>query len=394
MNLCLISLLSIGAIATSGSPNLVPDPKFKSQWSQFDIVRPCQVKLSDGKAHLSGGTVFLHSRLFDAPPAVQLMVEATVQGQGTAAVEILWWDRSGLPAKPHRSSSKKRSTDRSSKISFLIRSPQTAVKAQVRLVVQGGEVTFSNPKLGVIEGQLLLHLDGAAPGPKPKQQWVDRTNINHPLSVGKNVNYIASQRCYRFSGKGSTITGAAKDAARFQFPTDISQGAGRGTPFTIVVLAKLAPGRSSTLLGKTDSKTGRGWFVMLSVDEFQRDYITTFQQHDGRSNRTILRFPDPNKKLGVRDQKYHLYVIHISGTGRSLGCQVFLDGKKTPVGVSPWSFGTLTKSIQNNGPLRIGAQAACFRGDLRLLEIWRGSRLKHGMTPANYSAYRYAQIKK
>ena len=164
MNLCLISLLSIGAIATSGSPNLVPDPKFKSQWSQFDIVRPCQVKLSDGKAHLSGGTVFLHSRLFDAPPAVQLMVEATVQGQGTAAVEILWWDRSGLPAKPHRSSSKKRSTDRSSKISFLIRSPQTAVKAQVRLVVQGGEVTFSNPKLGVIEGQLLLHLDGAAPG--------------------------------------------------------------------------------------------------------------------------------------------------------------------------------------------------------------------------------------
>ena len=192
LNLCLISLLSIGAIAAGGSPNLVPDPKFKSQWSQFDIVRPCQVKLSDGKAHLSGGTVFLHSRLFDAPPAVQLMVEATVQGEGTAAVEILWWDRFGLPAKPHRSSSKKRSTGRSSKISFLIRSPQTAVKAQVRLVVQGGAVTFSNPKLGVIEGKLLLHLDGAAPGPKPKQQWVDRTNINHPLSV--MIRIVTPQR--------------------------------------------------------------------------------------------------------------------------------------------------------------------------------------------------------
>ena len=207
MNLCLISLLSIGAIATSGSPNLVPDPKFKSQWSQFDIVRPCQVKLSDGKAHLSGGTVFLHSRLFDAPPAVQLMVEATVQGQGTAAVEILWWDRSGLPAKPHRSSSKKRSTDRSSKISFLIRSPQTAVKAQVRLVVQGGEVTFSNPKLGVIEGQLLLHLDGAAPGPKPKQQWVDRTNINHPCRLARTSTTSRQNVVIDSQGRGQRSLG-------------------------------------------------------------------------------------------------------------------------------------------------------------------------------------------
>ena len=245
----------------------------------------------------------------------------------------------------------------------------------------------------MVEGKLLLRLDGASPGPKPKRQWVDRTNINQSLMVGKNVNYIAPERCYRFSGKGSTITGAAKDAARFQFLTDISQGAGRGTPFTIVALAKLAPGRSSTLIGKTNNK-GQGWFVMLNVDEFQRDYITTFQQHDGRSNRTILRFPDPNKKLGVRDQKYHLYVIHISGSGRSLGCQVFLDGRKTPVAVSPWSFGTLTKSIKNDGPLRIGGLGECFRGDLRLLEIWRGSRLKHAMTPANYGAYRYSQIKK
>lgn len=245
-------------------------------------------------------------------------------------------------------------------------------------------------------GELLLKLDAAAPGPRPNEEWQDLTGRNEGF-VLESVHHSAKANSFVFEKPGATCIGNPRDAARFDFETDRSIGDGRGSVHTVVLYAKLG-GRSGTgIVNKLDDPTKGGWSIGLEWDEFGLDRISTLQQSDNRQNRTISGFPGlagqgRDVKLNATDGRFHLFVIHLTGSGGH-DSTVYFDGSEEPLPLGPWSFGLLSSgSVGNDAPLRIGSfNKDGFRGEIGFIEIWSGSRLLDGMTPAEYSKHRYNQ---
>ena len=389
--------------------NLVPDPSFSrvqefggkansTRWQWHRIEEPCQVRVEQGKATLQAGKVFLHSMEFavEAGTIYDLQIEAS--GDAQFAGEILWWKQNGLPSRSHRSVVFKpgRLVSSAAKLGAAIRAPSDAATAYVRFVAESGRAILKTPLLQAAPGKLLLKLDAAAPGATPNEIWEDLTGANKGFAL-QSVIHSPKTLSYLFAEPGASCVGSRRDASRFDFETDLSVGAGRGSPFTVVFYAKLS-GRSDTgIVSKFGDAMKSGWSIGLEWDSFGLDRIATSQQSDNKQNRTINGFPGlagegSDVRLGARDDKFHLYVVHLTGSGGSDG-KVYFDGSEKSLSMRTWSFGRLSSgSVVNKGPLRIGAfNKNGFRGEIAFVEIWSGSRLQDGMTLAEYSKLRFNQ---
>ena len=402
-----IALGLVPTVAAAG--NLLADPLFAnveelglsgvpSGWNWQRIVAPAHVVAHPTRpaVTLSGGTVFLDSSPVAVAPSTVFDIRLQVHGDGTFASELLWWTADGLPAQTHRM----RLTHPTSlkqtalQISGQLRSPHTASVVQLRLIAQGGTAVVQAPFWGVATGALLLSLDATQPGPEPATHWRDLTGTNRNFVLTKGVRHAPQSQSYVFETPGAQCRGAVEDAPRFDFETDLAASAGRGAAFTIVLYAKLGGGRSGNgILNKIGDLQQGGWSVGLEIDEFGIDRVTTLQQSN-QERRTINGFPGlaghNETRLQANDGRFHLYVIHFTGSGGRDG-GVYLDGKTTSLQLTPWSFGVLSSgSVRNKAPLRIGAYSQNgFRGEVGFVEIWSGTRLLAGRTPAEYSHFRY-----
>lgn len=391
--------------------NVIPDPLFAAVrefvnvktsdakgWCWQPIIEPCRVQVDSKRRAitLQGGKVFLHSSEFPVHQSTVYELQIEAAGDARFSVEVLWWQKNGLPARPHRAVFVKPKSGtlnaRRSRFTARGRSPRNAATAYLRLIVESGRAVIRAPVFRVVSGKLLLSLDAAAPGPKPNLKWRDLTGRNQDFQLRNGVRYSSANKSYVFERPGAQCVGAQRDASRFDFETDVAAGNGKGSPFTVVLYAKLT-GRSGS--GLVNKFAKNGWSLGLVFDEFGLDRIMTIQQSG--KHRTINGFPgypgQNNRKLNVTDGKFHLYVVHMTGSGTHDGT-VYLDGGTKSLPLTAWPFGSLASgSIRNNAPLRIGAtergKESSFRGELGFLEIWSGSRLRQAMTPAEYSRFRY-----
>ena len=389
--------------------DLLPDPTFTNVsefaaapktdgWTWHRIEEPCAVRINNNRAMLQGGKIFLHSAAFPVEASTIYELQLEVSGDAKFAVEILWWQKDGLPTSGHRSILVKpnRLTESTTRIQARIRSPSDVATAYVRLAAEAGHAVVGSPVMRAAAGQLLLKLDAAAPGPQPNQKWQDLTGRNQDF-VLQSVKYSEQANSFVFEKPGAACIGNPHDAARFDFETDRAAGAGRGSLYTVVLYAKLSGRSGSGIVNKFGDPTQAGWSIGLEWDEFGLDRISTLQQSNNMQNRTIDGFPGragdgADVKLSATDGKFHLYVIHLTGSGHHDG-SVYFDGSETPLRRSPWPFGLLNSgSIRNDAPLRLGAlNKHGFRGEIGFVEIWSGSRLQDGMRPAEYSKYRHNQ---
>ena len=388
---------------------LLTDPTFRSVhelqldlpdrgWYWQRIQTPCQVTATPDSStvKLRGGKVFLDSAPLSLAPATQHQFQTGVSGNATFSIELLSWKRGGLPAAHHRMVLHKAAPllpgTHTIRVGF--RTPADMSRAQIRLVAAQGTALVHAPSLSVRAGTLLLSLDAAQPGPHPTTHWRDLTARNRDFTIGKGVRYAADRASYVFAAGGARCCGARKDAATFDFETDTVAGPGNGDPFTVVFYAKLSDGLSGPgIVNKLSPSQQRGWSVGLIMDEFGLDRVTTFQQSN-REQRTINGFPglagQNNARLNVKDGHFHCFTVHLTGSGQRDG-SVYVDGSTESLPLVGWPFGVLSSgSIRNTAPLCIGAFGEHgFRGEIGFVEIWSGSRLGNGLTPAEYSRFRY-----
>ena len=388
---------------------LLTDPTFRSVhelqrelpdrgWCWQRIQSPCQVTTNPDLATvtLGGGKVFLDSAPVALAPATEHQFQTGVSGNATFSIELLVWKASGLPASPHRMVLHKAAPlltgTHTLRVSF--RTPADMSLAQIRLVAAQGTAIIRAPSLSVRVGTLLLSLDAAQPGPRPTTHWRDLSGRNRDFTIGKGVRYTADRPSYVFAAGGARCCGALQDAAAFDFETNTVAGPGNGDAFTVVFYAKLTDGLSGPgIVNKLAPSQQRGWSVGLIMDEFGLDRVTTFQQSNGEQ-RTINGFPglagQNDARLNVKDGHFHCFTVHLTGSGQRDG-SVYVDGSTESLALVGWPFGVLSSgSIRNTAPLCIGAFGENgFRGEIGFVEIWSGTRLDNGLTPAEYSRFRY-----
>ena len=105
-------------------------------------------------------------------------------------------------------------------------------------------------------------------------------------------------------------------------------------------------GRSGTgIVNKMVGPTMGGWSIGLEWDEFGLDRVATIQQSD-KKRKTLGGFPGlagdgRDIKLNARDDRFHLFVIHLTGSGRHDG-RVYFDGRAEPLTLTPWPWGVLS----------------------------------------------------
>lgn len=158
--------LTVGAaLAADQAGNLVKDAAFKqadfeplaekTTWLWYQIVAPSEAKLdkAKGTVALTGGKTFLHSSAFDVAPEKKYTISVKAQGKGKISVECLWWTRyddDGIGmAKPHRTFAVEATElkDETRDISGQDTAPTDAKRAYIRVVVEEGTVTVSNPSV-------------------------------------------------------------------------------------------------------------------------------------------------------------------------------------------------------------------------------------------------------
>ncbi|MBM80424.1 MAG: hypothetical protein CMJ78_07510 [Planctomycetaceae bacterium] len=387
--------------------NLLPDSSFTTVnefsnqseikgWHWQRIEEPCEVRSHKNQTTLQGGKVFLHSVEFPVESGTNYDLQIEASGDAKFAGEILWWKKNGLLASSHRSVVIKpsRLTAKGTKFEARIRAPSDAATAYVRFVAESGKAVLKSPLLRVASGELLLKLDAAAPGSSPNERWKDLAERNQDFEL-QSVTHSQKANSYVFNQPGASCVSTMKDASRFDFETDLAAGTGRGASFTVVLYAKLSGRSGSGIVNKIADPTKGGWSIGLEWDQFNLDRISTLQQSNNQQHRTINGFPGlaghgGDIKLGATDGKFHLYVVHLTGSGQRDG-KVYFDGNEKPLLITAWPFGRLSSGpVRNDAPLRIGSfNKKGFRGEIGFVEIWSGSRLNRGMTPAEYSKHRY-----
>ncbi|MBB73117.1 MAG: hypothetical protein CMJ75_01245 [Planctomycetaceae bacterium] len=408
----LVTLLVVACLSSqpaASAENLLTDPTFGKVsdlqhglpdhgWCWQRIQTPCKVTTSRHQhvATLHGGKVFLDSAPLPLAPSTKHEFRLQVSGTATFSVELLAWTASGLPAQPHRVILQKAAPLPPGTLDLRtsFRSPADMSLGQIRLIASQGTAVVRAPSLSIPIGTLLLSLDAAQPGPRPATHWQDLTGQNRDLTVGEQVRYAADRQSYVFAAAGARCCGALEDAPAFDFETDTAAGAGHGDAFTVVFYAKLTDGHSGPgIVNKLATAEQRGWAVGLVFDQFGLDRVTTFQQSN-RELRTINGFPglagQTDARLNVRDGDFHCFIVHFTGSGQRDG-SVYIDGSTKSLALVGWPFGNLSSgTIRNTTPLCIGAFGERgFRGEIGFVEIWSGTRLTQGMTPAAYSRYRY-----
>ncbi len=168
MKIILIALplmLAGAAVAQEKPANLLPDPVFaevnldplaeKTTWIWHEIVLPSEARVDEQAKSMTliGGKTFLHSGTFDVQPGASYAITLKAAGTGKVSVECLWWKRYEEAAiemtEPHRTISRTpvEVTAEGIKVDVHDTAPEGATKAYIRIVVEGGEVTLSEPSV-------------------------------------------------------------------------------------------------------------------------------------------------------------------------------------------------------------------------------------------------------
>jgi len=155
--------------AAAGPQNLIPDPQFKNfdydplkhrevwkqRWIPYQIKAPSEWKLDAGKqaVELKGGQTFLHSPRFAVTAGKKLSVAVTAEGSGKVSVQFLWWKEDGGMTEPHRTIPVEpvEVKGASQRITGTDTAPEGAAEAYIRIVVEEGTVTVSQPEVTVAE---------------------------------------------------------------------------------------------------------------------------------------------------------------------------------------------------------------------------------------------------
>jgi hypothetical protein len=143
--------------------NLVPDPEFKkadfkplpkdTTWLWYQISAPSKAELLKGRVSMTGGKTFLHSSAFDVEPGKKYEVSLKASGKGQVSVEFLWWetynDMGIKQAEPHRTIPVEPTEIKGGEkeLKGAGTAPKKAKRAYIRVVVEKGSVTVSNPKV-------------------------------------------------------------------------------------------------------------------------------------------------------------------------------------------------------------------------------------------------------
>jgi len=157
--------LSLSLNAQEGKDNLIPDPAFKKfgydptkhrevwkeRWIPHQIKTPSEWKLDGGKAavELKGGETFLHSPRYAVKPGQKFSIAVTAEGKGTLSVQCLWWTAEGDMAQPHRTIPIEpvELKGDSQRVEGTDTAPEGASEAYIRIVVQDGTITVSQPEV-------------------------------------------------------------------------------------------------------------------------------------------------------------------------------------------------------------------------------------------------------
>ena len=157
---------TVGLSATSQlhAQNLVPDPGFKqadfspeaaienkTTWLWYQIVAPSEATLdkAKGAVTMKGGKTFLHSSRFKVAAGKSYHVAVKAQGTGKVSLEYLWWTADGGMTKPHRTIPVKQAElkDATQALEGADKAPEGAAEAYIRIVVEEGTVTISEPNV-------------------------------------------------------------------------------------------------------------------------------------------------------------------------------------------------------------------------------------------------------
>ncbi len=151
--------------ARAASKNLVPDPGFqkadfaplvdKTTWRWHPIAAPSEAALDKAKKEvkLTGGKTFLHSPVFDVTPGHAYEIKVKAEGAGKVSIQCLWWtvykgDDIGM-ASPHCTMPQNPvALDNEAKtFDVLDGAPKDATRAYIRVIVEEGAVTISEPSV-------------------------------------------------------------------------------------------------------------------------------------------------------------------------------------------------------------------------------------------------------
>jgi len=164
-----VVVVGLSLCAFAAAQNLIPDPQFKKfdydptkhletwkeRWIPYQIKAPSEWKLDAGKAavEMKGGETFLHSPRFPVKPGQKLSISVMAQGTGKVSVQCLYWTEDGGMADPHRTIPIEpvELKGKSQKVAGTDTVSEKAVEAYIRIVVQDGTVTVSQPVVTVAE---------------------------------------------------------------------------------------------------------------------------------------------------------------------------------------------------------------------------------------------------
>ncbi|MEE3372946.1 MAG: hypothetical protein VX346_26675 [Planctomycetota bacterium] len=375
------------------------------RWDAVRAPSAARVDETRGTITLRGGRTFLSSVPFSVKPEKLYRIAIQAAGTGKVALECLWWTAAGLPASPHRSlvSAVRAVNRRGERMGGVVEAPVTAQTGQVRIIVMDGVMVLRSAGVRATTeklpaGHLLLALDAAQPGDQAPASWRDLTGRNVDLKSHGDPVLNTATKAFQFDGQDDYFSGSSRDANRFNFVTEVEAGLGNGTPFTVVVYARLSGRSASATVTKLADVKTVGWLVGVDLDEFGGSRINAAQQVDNQFNRSIARFPggaeSPTASLGLDDGRFHLVVVHFSGTGDARSTRSYLDGAVQHISNDPWPSGNLhAGSVRTDAPLRIGggvpSMTMPFQGEIGFIEIWRGERLLDGMSCSQYGRFRW-----
>ena len=143
--------------------NMIPDPQFKKfdyspvehreewkeYWRSYQIEKPGKWSAKAGAAEITGGKTFVHSPYFGVEPGQTLQIRLSASGDGKVGVQCLYWTAEGGTAKKHRTIPIEVTAvkEEKSTLQGTDTVPEEAAEAYIRIVVEGGTVSVSEPKV-------------------------------------------------------------------------------------------------------------------------------------------------------------------------------------------------------------------------------------------------------
>ena len=255
---------------------------------------------------------------------------------------------------------------------------------------------------GPAAGALLLSLDARFPGASPTTQWVDLSGVNAPF-VGANVPvYNAGSQVYEY-GRGAQIQAwrsVGADEGNFDFPaSNWNQAPNPAGEFTLVAYLDNTGYTANTAFWSKGSGTSSHQNVTLNASGGSDQALMEVGVGNQPGNRAIAVGTGP-AAVNALD----LYVFHFNGRGAASDWDIYVNGGTTDIsgplgGAANMGDGPY---LGNANQLYIGSGEEVtisdnrFFGDIQRIEVYSGptidNNLVSGMSPADYSAYRNANL--